>query len=118
MQRQRHQEFIRFLSVVEAELPPDNAAHAIPDNCAMHKQPESGKSLVRHPRRTFHFVPTSCHLLQSARVHKQLPLNFGLMVREGRCCAPPASKTISRRGRRTALRSAGSGYQNQAPRWA
>lgn len=70
MQRQRHQEFIRFLSVVEAELPPDNAAHATPDNCAMHKQPELGKSLVRHPRRTFRFVPTSCHLLQSARVHK------------------------------------------------
>lgn len=36
MQRQRHQEFIR---VVEAELPPDNAAHAIPHNCAMHSSP-------------------------------------------------------------------------------
>ena len=118
MQRHRHQQFILFLSVVGAELPPDNAVHAIPDNCATPKQPEPGNSLVRHPRWTSHFAPTSCHPLQSARVPKQSRSNLGLMVREGRCCTPPASEIISRRGRRTALHSAGTGYQTQAPRWA
>ena len=41
MQRHRHQEFIRFLNAVEAELPPDKAVHVILDNYATHKQPRS-----------------------------------------------------------------------------
>ncbi|AOH86676.1 transposase [Sphingomonas panacis] len=60
MQRQRHQEFIRFLNAVEAELPSDKAVHVILDNYATHKQPKVRAWLPRHPRWTFHFVPTSC----------------------------------------------------------
>jgi hypothetical protein len=41
MQRHRHQEFIRFLNAVEAELPADKAVHVILDNYAIHKQPKS-----------------------------------------------------------------------------
>lgn len=65
MQRHRHQEFIRFLNAVEAELPQDKAVHVILDNYATHKQPKVQAWLARHSRWTFHFVPTSCSWLNA-----------------------------------------------------
>jgi hypothetical protein len=40
MRRHRHQQFIRFLNAIEAEVPPGKVAHAIPDNYAAHKHPK------------------------------------------------------------------------------
>jgi transposase len=60
MQRHRHQEFIRFLNTVEREVPAGKVIHAILDNYAAHKHPKVRAWLARHPRWTFHFVPTSC----------------------------------------------------------
>ena len=60
MQRHRHQEFIRFLNAVEAEVPAGKVVHAILDNYAAHKHPKGRQWLTRHPRWTFHFTPTSC----------------------------------------------------------
>ena len=65
MQRHRHQEFIRFLNTIEAKLSPDKAVHVILDNHATHKQPKVRAWLARHPRWTFHFVPTSCFWLNA-----------------------------------------------------
>jgi transposase len=59
MQRHRHQEFIRFLNAVEAALPAGKVIHAILDNYATHKHPKVRAWLVRHPRWTFHYTPTS-----------------------------------------------------------
>ena len=59
MQRHRHQEFIRFLNVVEARAPAGKLVHAIVDNYAAHKHPKVIQRLGRHPRWTFHFTPTS-----------------------------------------------------------
>ena len=59
MQRHRHQEFIRFLNAVEAEVPAGKLVHAILDNYAAHKHPKVMQWLKRHPRWTFHFTPTS-----------------------------------------------------------
>jgi transposase len=59
MQRHRHQEFIRFLNAVEAEVSADKFVHAIVDNYAAHKHPKVMQWLSRHPRWTFHFIPTS-----------------------------------------------------------
>src|SRR6187401_1443829 len=59
MQRHRHQEFIRFLNAVEAEVPTGKLVHAILDNYAAHKHPKFREWLARHPRWTFHFTPTS-----------------------------------------------------------
>jgi len=59
MQRHRHQEFIRFLNAVEAEVPAVKLVHAIIDNYAAHKHPKVIQWLARHPRWTFHFTPTS-----------------------------------------------------------
>jgi transposase len=56
MQRHRHQEFIRFLNAVEAQVPERKSIHAIVDNYATHKHPKVRQWLARHPRWTFHFT--------------------------------------------------------------
>ena len=63
MQRQRHQEFIRFLNAVDREVPAGKTIHAILDNSAAHKHPTVRRWLARHPRWTFHFAPTSASWL-------------------------------------------------------
>ncbi|WP_309662129.1 IS630 family transposase [Sphingomonas sp.] len=65
MQRHRHQEFIRFLDTVEAQVPARKAIHAIVDNYATHKHPKVRQWLARHPRWTFHFTPTSASWLNA-----------------------------------------------------
>ncbi len=65
MQRHRHQEFIRFLNTVEAEVPAGKLVHAIVDNHAVHKHPKVAQWLARHPRWTFHFTPTSASWLHA-----------------------------------------------------
>ena len=65
MQRHRHQEFIRFLNAVEAQVPKRKAIHAIVDNYATHKHPKVRRWLARHPRWTFHFTPTSASWLNA-----------------------------------------------------
>jgi transposase len=59
MQRHTHQEFIRFLNSVERVIPAGKLIHAILDNYATHKHPKVKAWLVRNPRWTFHFTPTS-----------------------------------------------------------
>lgn len=65
MQRHRHQEFIRFLNAIEAEVPVGKVVHVILDNYAAHKHPKVRKWLDRHERFTFHFTPTSCSWLNA-----------------------------------------------------
>ena len=65
MQRHRHQEFIRFLNAVDAEVPAGKAVHVILDNYAAHKHPKVRAWLDRHQRFTFHFTPTSCSWLNA-----------------------------------------------------
>jgi transposase len=50
MRRHRHQEFIRFLNTIEAEVPKRKAIHAIVDNYATHEHPKVRQWLARHPR--------------------------------------------------------------------
>ena len=61
----RHQEFIRFLNAIEAQVPARKIVHVILDNYAAHKHPKVGQWLDRHPRFTFHFTPTSCSWLNA-----------------------------------------------------
>ena len=65
MQRHRHQEFIRFLNAIEAEVPAGKLVHVILDNYATHKHPKVVRWLARHPRFTFHFTPTSASWLNA-----------------------------------------------------
>ncbi len=65
MERHRHQEFIRFLNDVDAQVPHRKTIHAIVDNYATHKHPKVRKWLAQHPRWTFHFTPTSASWLNA-----------------------------------------------------
>ena len=65
MQRHRHQEFIRFLNVIERDIPAGKTIHAILDNYATHKHPKVKEWLQQHPRWTFHFTPTSSSWLNA-----------------------------------------------------
>jgi transposase len=65
MQRHRHQEFIRFLNTIEAQVPVGKLIHAIVDNYATHKHPKVRAWLTKHPRWTFHFTPTSASWLNA-----------------------------------------------------
>lgn len=65
MQRHRHQEFIRFLNAIEAELPVGKIVHVILDNYGSHKHPKVRAWLGRHPRFVFHYTPTSASWLNA-----------------------------------------------------
>jgi transposase len=65
MNRHRHQEFICFLNLIEAQVPKRKAIHAILDNYATHKHPKVRQWLARHRRWTFHFTPTSASWLNA-----------------------------------------------------
>ena len=65
MKRHRHQEFIRFLNEVDAQVPKQKSIHAVVDNYATHKHPKVRQWLAQHPRWTFHFTPTSASWLNA-----------------------------------------------------
>ena len=57
--RHRHQEWLKFLRVIDGVTPRGKAIHLIADNYATHKHPTVQKWLGRHPRFHIHFTPTS-----------------------------------------------------------
>lgn len=65
MQRHRHQEFIRFLEQIERDVPNGKEIHVILDNYCTHKHGKVQAWLERHPRWTFHFIPTSSSWLNA-----------------------------------------------------
>jgi transposase len=56
--RHRHQEFLRFLKLIDAAVPAEYDLHLICDNYAIHKTPQIKTWLLRHPRFHLHFTPT------------------------------------------------------------
>ncbi|WP_425514413.1 IS630 family transposase [Azospirillum soli] len=63
--RHRHQEFIRFLNVVETAVSIGKVVHVILDNDATHKRPKVSVRLDKHSRWVFHFTPTSSSWLNA-----------------------------------------------------
>ena len=63
MPRHRHQEWIRFLNLIEKEVPNDLDVHLICDNYATHKHETVTRWFTRHPRFHVHFTPTSASWL-------------------------------------------------------
>jgi len=59
MPRHRHQEWIKFLNLVDEQTPPDLDLHLIVDNYNTHKHPKVKAWLKHHPRFHVHFIPTS-----------------------------------------------------------
>ena len=57
--RHRHQEFLRFLKLIDASVPKHLELHLVLDNYATHKTPKVKDWLIRNPRFHLHFTPTS-----------------------------------------------------------
>jgi transposase len=55
----RHQQFLRFLKLIDDAGPKDLDLHLILDNYDTHKTPEVKRWLLRHPSFHLHFTPTS-----------------------------------------------------------
>ena len=55
----RHQEFLRFLKLIDAAVPAGLELHLICDNYATHKHPDVQAWLAKNPRVQMHFTPTS-----------------------------------------------------------
>lgn len=63
MKRHRHQEWIKFLNLIDRRTPADQQIHLIADNYATHKHPKVLAWLKRRPRFHMHFTPTSASWL-------------------------------------------------------
>ena len=57
--RHRHQEWLKFLRVIDDLTTEAREVHLIADNYATHKHPKVQRWLQRHPRFHMHFTPTS-----------------------------------------------------------
>ena len=57
--RHRHQEWLKFLRVIDDLTPPEKDIHLIVDNYATHKHSKVEKWLARRPRFHVYFTPTS-----------------------------------------------------------
>jgi transposase len=57
--RHRHQEFLKFLRLLDREFPGKRELHLILDNYGTHKTPEVQAWLKKHRRFVPHFIPTS-----------------------------------------------------------
>ena len=79
MQRHTHQEFIRFLSVIESQVPANKQVHVVLENYATTSVPRLSNGSGRHERFTFHFTPTSASWIVS--VSPPPRLTFGPCVR-------------------------------------
>jgi transposase len=61
--RHRHQEFLKFLRIIDGNVPAGLELHLVCDNYATHKTPAIKTWLLRHPRFHLHFTPTSASWL-------------------------------------------------------
>ena len=59
MPRHRHQEWLKFLQLIDTQTPADVDLHLIADNYFTHKTPHVQRWLKKHPRFHMHFIPTS-----------------------------------------------------------
>ena len=59
MKRHRHQEWIKFLRMIDEQTPKELDLHLIVDNYATHTHEKVKRWLKRHPRFHGHFIPTS-----------------------------------------------------------
>ena len=63
MKRHRHQEWLKFLKLIDQQTPAGKELHLIVDNYATHKHPKVKRWLAKHPRFHIHFTPTSASWL-------------------------------------------------------
>jgi len=62
-ERHRHQEWLKFLRMIDQTVAAEKQVHIICDNYATHKHPKVQRWLIRHERFHVHFTPTSASWL-------------------------------------------------------
>ena len=66
--RHCHQEYLRFLREIDANVPGGCTVHLIVDNYATHKHPRIQRWLTAHPRYQVHFTPTYASWLNQVEI--------------------------------------------------
>jgi transposase len=61
--RHRHQEFLKFLDLIDRNVPPELDVHLVMDNYGTHKTESVHRWLLKRPRYHVHFTPTSASWL-------------------------------------------------------
>lgn len=79
--RHRHQEFLRFLDEIDAQVPKELEVHLVLDNYATHKTAKVKRWFLRHPRYHVHFTPTGASWLN--QVERWFGLLTERMLRRG-----------------------------------
>lgn len=74
--RHRHQEFLRFLRLIDRNTAKSRDLHLVVDNYATHKHAKVKAWLARHPRFHLHFTPTSASWIN------QVERFFGLITQD------------------------------------
>lgn len=72
--KHRHQEFLKFLKLIDKQTTSEKEVHLIIDNYSTHKHPKVKKWLKRHSQFHFHFTPTGASWLN------QIEIWFGLLT--------------------------------------
>jgi hypothetical protein len=67
--RHRHQEFLRFLRIIDTQVPRGLQIHMICDNYGTHNHANVKAWLAKHPRFHVHFIPTSSSWLNQVVRH-------------------------------------------------
>jgi transposase len=62
-ERHRHEEWLKFLRLIDRKTAKQLTLHLIVDNYATHKHPDVQAWLAKHPRFVMHFTPTSASWL-------------------------------------------------------
>lgn len=83
--RHRHQEFLRFLEKIAAQIPAGQPVHLVMDNYGTHKTPKVRRWFLQHPDYHLHFTPTSASWLnQVERFFAQITMR---RIRRGTFCS-------------------------------
>ena len=111
--RHRHQEFLRFLKLVDQAVPDGLGLRLVLDNYATHKTAQIHRWLLRHPPFRLHFTPTSSSWLNLVPVGSP-------SSRPGNCADQPAaaspnSKPTSARGSTNGTRTPGRSSGSRPP---
>jgi putative transposase len=66
--RHRHQEFLRFLNLIDVTVPENLDIHLVVDNYATHKHPRVRRWFGARPRYHVHYTPTSSSWLNQVEI--------------------------------------------------
>lgn len=78
-ERHRHQEWLKFLRLLDEATPAEKHLHVVADNYATHKHSKVQRWLARYPRFHMHFTPTSA-TLGEFRLEPREKQNPGLLL--------------------------------------